>query len=95
MRGFFHGASDVGESADAVQLRLHSVSVPVGSPAVGRSIGELRLDELGVSVSAVRRRNIRGLSPGPETRIMEGDVVVLMGVPTDLELAEARLLRGE
>lgn len=93
MRGFFHGATDIGEGVDAGQVRLHSITIPPGSPAIGSSIGDLGLDALGVTVSAVRRRNIRGLSPGPETRLMEGDVVVLMGVPGTLEAAEAKVLR--
>lgn len=93
MRGFFHGATDVGEP-DASLARLHSVSVPPGAAAIGRTIGELGFDEIAVTVPAVRRRGIRGLSPGPETRIVEGDVIVLLGLPGGLELAEQRLLRG-
>lgn len=93
MRGFFHGATDIGEP-DSIQARLHSVTLPVGAAAIGCSIAELNLDEIAVSVSAVRRRGIRGLSPGSETRFMEGDVVVLLGLPSGLDLAEQRLLRG-
>lgn len=94
MRGFFHGATDVGEGADNSQARLHSVTVPSAAPSIGHTIGELGLEEFGVGVSAVRRHGIRGLSPGPETRIHEGDVVVLLGLPQGLELAEQRLLKG-
>lgn len=94
MHGFFHGASDIVESAESSQARLHSVTVSSAAASVGRTIGELALDELGVGVSAVRRHGIRGLSPGPETRILEGDVVVLLGLPQGLEQAEQRLLKG-
>ena len=62
------------------------------------SLGDIHgwtwLDECGVTVSAVRRRGIRALSPGVETRIEAGDVVVLLGGPTGLEAAEQRLLGG-
>ena len=95
MRGIFHGATDAPESPDAQQVRLHSVTVPPGAKAVGRTIGELGFEAMEVSVSAVRRRNIRGLSPGPETCIQAGDVVVLLGVPGGLERAEQRLLKGD
>ncbi|ANQ83933.1 monovalent cation:proton antiporter family protein [Azoarcus olearius] len=94
MRGFFHGATDIGEVAENSQARLHSVTVPDAAPAVGRTIGELALEEFGVGVSAVRRRGIRGLSPGPETRIVAGDVLVLLGLPQGLEQAEERVLKG-
>lgn len=93
MRGFFHGTTDQGD-ADNSLARLHSVSMPPGAAAIGRTLSDLRLDEIAVSVSAVRRRGIRGLAPGPETRILEGDVVVLLGLPGGLEAAEQRLLRG-
>lgn len=93
MRGFFHGATDIGEP-DASLARLHSVSVPPGAAAIGRTIGDLHFDEIAVTVPAVRRRGIRGLSPGPETRVVEGDVIVLLGLPAGLEAAEQRLLKG-
>lgn len=94
MRGFFHGSSDVGEAGEAGGARLRSVTVPPGAAVVGRVLGEFVLDEFGVSVSAVRRRGIRGLSPSAETRIEAGDVVVLLGLPGGLETAEQRLLGG-
>jgi CPA2 family monovalent cation:H+ antiporter-2 len=81
MRGFFHGAGDMGDGPESAQQRLHSLSIPSGAAVVGRTLGEFALDRFGVGVSAVRRRGIRGLSPGNETRIEEGDVVVLLGLP--------------
>lgn len=94
MQGLFHGADDASDGPESQQMRLHSVAIPPGAGSVGRTIGELDFPALNVSVSAVRRRNIRGLSPGPETEIQAGDVVVLLGVPGSLELAEQRLMRG-
>lgn len=94
MRGFFHGTSDAADGPESRQVRLHPVTLPAGAHAVGRTLGAMALDEFGVTVSAVRRRNIRGLAPSAETLMQAGDVVVLMGVPADLEQAEGRLLRG-
>jgi CPA2 family monovalent cation:H+ antiporter-2 len=45
-------------------------------------------------VSSVRRRGIRGVSPDDDTLIVEGDVLVVQGIPANLELAEHRLLKG-
>ena len=94
MRGFYYGATDAAEGPDANQARLRSMTIAAGTHAVGKTIGDLGLDEMNVGVSAVRRRGIRGLSPGPETALQEGDVVVLVGGPAELERAEARLLGG-
>jgi K+:H+ antiporter len=94
MRGFFHGATDALDGPESNQVRLHSITLQPGAYAIGRSIGELCLGELAVGVSAVRRHQIRGVSPSAETIILAGDVLVLQGVPGNLELAENRLLRG-
>jgi CPA2 family monovalent cation:H+ antiporter-2 len=94
MRGFFHGASDAADGPDARQMRLHPVTLPAGAHAVGKTIGMLALEDFSVTVSAVRRRNIRGLAPSADTLMMAGDVVVLLGIPAALEQAEGRLLRG-
>ncbi|WP_205617141.1 monovalent cation:proton antiporter family protein [Pelomicrobium methylotrophicum] len=94
-RGFFRGESDeVAESPEKPQPRLHSVLVTQGAAAVGRPLQQLRLEELDVEVTAIRRRGIRGLAPTPQTRLEEGDVVVLLGTPEALAAAEMRLLQG-
>ncbi|MCB1915590.1 MAG: cation:proton antiporter [Rhodocyclaceae bacterium] len=94
MRGFFHGSTDDDDGPDAQQQRLHSVVLPDGAHAVGRTIAEMGFELLEVTVSAVRRRNIRGVSPDPEMVFVAGDTVVLRGTPSGLELAEQRLLTG-
>lgn len=95
MRGFFHGASDAAEDLDeAQQARLHSIILSKGAHAVGKSIAELELEPLGVSVTAIRRREVRAVNPGPQERFEAGDVVVLVGVTETLARAEKRLLKG-
>jgi len=95
LRGFFHGEDLFEESTDtAYRVRLHSVTLPAGAKAVGRQLADLALDNLGVTVSAVRRGGIRGPDPGPETRLVTGDVVVLLGTPEALDQAEKVLLEG-
>ncbi len=93
MRGFFHGATDIGET-DA-QTRLRSITMLAGAAALGCSIAELAFERIGVDVTALRRRGVRSVAPTGDMRIQEGDVLVLLGAPADLEAAEMRLLRGE
>lgn len=95
LRGFFHGEDlDDGKDTRAYQERLHSIELPAGAKAVGRLIAELHLEEVGISVSAVRRGGIRGPEPSPETKLAAGDVLVLFGTPEALEQAEKILLEG-
>ncbi len=94
-RGFFRGITDeTGSGSEAEQPRLHSVTIAPGAAAVGRTLGAIGLEAIGVEVTAVRRRNIRGVAPEPDTRIEEGDVLVLLGAEQELAAAEIRLLQG-
>jgi len=95
MRGFFHGGTDEAEDPDeGREPRLHSVTLATGASAAGRSLGEIALDKLGVRVTALRRRELRMISPDPHTALQEGDVIVLLGTPEQLAAAEMRLLQG-
>lgn len=95
LRGYFHGLDDEDEEGEREQVRLQSVPLPLNADAVGRTLGELRLDKLGVTVTAIRRHGIRGVEPVSETRLMAEDIVVLRGLPEKLVAAEARLLGHE
>ncbi|HNJ77205.1 MAG TPA: monovalent cation:proton antiporter-2 (CPA2) family protein [Azospira sp.] len=95
LRGFFHGQSDREEDVhESEAVRLHSVTMAPGASAIGRALGDIGCAGLGVTVSAVRRRNIRALEPSDELRFQEGDVVVLLGRPDGLAVVEERLLKG-
>ena len=97
-RGFFRGVTDVAdvvnESGEKMQSRLRSVMIAPGSVVIGKTLGEIGLSGLRVEITAVRRRNIRGLLPSNETRLQAGDVVVLRGAQENLSAAEVRLLQG-
>jgi len=92
-RGFFHGASDAADAAENLQPRLHSVLLPDRARAVGKALSALDLDGL-VEVTGVRRKGVRSRRPGPDWVFEVGDVVVLLGKPEDLALAEQRLLEA-
>jgi CPA2 family monovalent cation:H+ antiporter-2 len=95
LRGLYYGASDAPESGEAAQPRLHAVTLHGHAAALARPLAALGLEELGVQVTAVRRRGEqRKMSPEEAGPLREGDVVVLLGAPELLEAAELRLLQG-
>jgi CPA2 family monovalent cation:H+ antiporter-2 len=95
LRGFFHGATDVGDRQDEADLpRLHRVILPDNSGAAGRTIAGLGLAELGATVSAVRRQGQRLIAPASTMVLESGDVVVLLGSAAAVTAAEERLLGG-
>ena len=94
-RGFFRGITDERDDDEhAKHPRLHSVLVTQGAVAIGKRFAELQLATLHVEVSAVRRRNVRTMEPGPDTVIEEGDVVVILGTEDGVAAAEIKLLQG-
>jgi CPA2 family monovalent cation:H+ antiporter-2 len=93
-RGFFHGASDAADAADNLQPRLHSVLLPDRSRAIGVALSTLGVEGL-VEVTGVRRKGARSQRPGADWVFEPGDVVVLLGRPEELALAEQLLLEGK
>ncbi|MBU3697622.1 monovalent cation:proton antiporter family protein [Dechloromonas sp.] len=90
LRGFFHGMSDRDEDEEQ---RLHSIWLTKGAGAIGQTLADLNLQIYGCEISAIRRRGIRAIEPAPETRLEEGDVVVVLGDPEAVVAAEDRLLQ--
>jgi CPA2 family monovalent cation:H+ antiporter-2 len=90
-RGFYRGASDAADVAESLQPRLHSVLLPDRARAIGRSLGDLELAGL-VEVTGVRRKGARSQRPTADWVFEQGDVVVLLGRPENLALAEQKLL---
>ena len=94
MRGFFHGVSDVGtEVEEPDQPRLKSVMLSQGAAAIGRSLASLNIEAMEVEISTIYRQKNRLSMPGAETVLELGDVVVLLGRPDALAIAEDRLIR--
>jgi len=95
LRGLFHGASDEPEPAEGAQPRLHAVTLTGNAYALGKTLAEAGLEELGVQVRTVRRpRSGQRFTPQDAGVLESGDVVVLLGVPEMLAAAEIRLLQG-
>ena len=94
-RGFYYGVTDESEEGNERLLpRLLTITIISGAASVNKTLGELDLAEFSVEVTAVRRRNIRGILPSDETRLEAGDVVVLRGTQENLAAAEIRLMQG-
>jgi CPA2 family monovalent cation:H+ antiporter-2 len=91
LRGLFYGR-DAEETDGDAAARLHSVTLDPGARAIGRTLAQLALEELGVEVRAVRRSSSKvRLDAASAGALQSGDVVVLLGAPAALAEAEGRL----
>jgi CPA2 family monovalent cation:H+ antiporter-2 len=91
LRGYFHGASDIGDDPEHTYVRLHSVTLRDEAGAIGKRIEELELHDVGAEVTTIRRGKER-LEVTPHTELRLGDVVVLRGSAEAVDRAEGRLL---
>lgn len=66
------------------------------SPLAGLSLAEGDWSQkLGISIIGVSRGGSVSLAPAPSTTVREGDIVLFLGTPTDMDLAECGLIRTD
>ncbi len=86
------GSAEPLDETHAFREQLDAVTLTHGARAVGLSLEQVGLEEIGVAVTALRRAGIVGRDPGPETLLRAGDTLVLYGTPEDLQNAQHKLL---
>ncbi|WP_137822457.1 monovalent cation:proton antiporter family protein [Pseudomonas sp. D(2018)] len=72
---------------------LHAVNLNEGAYACGRTLGDLRLERLGLEVQGIRRLGAP-LQSADETLLQDGDAVLICGGLQAIEAGEALLLTG-
>jgi CPA2 family monovalent cation:H+ antiporter-2 len=95
LRGYFRG-SEADDFAANESWRLHSVTLLPESISINKTLGELNLENDGVSVQAVRRKvdgaDYIKLDLSPDIRLQANDILVLSGNPEATDLVESKLL---
>jgi len=86
MREFFEGDALSRSPGDKDAHRLRTLVVESGSPLIGSHLKDLNLD--GISVTAIVRAGERIPSPPPDSRLQEGDVLLLYGPLDKLQQIE-------
>jgi CPA2 family monovalent cation:H+ antiporter-2 len=93
LRGYFHGSDD--NSVDELeQVRLATVTLPLGARAVGKQIGHFALHAMGVRVVSLRRADGKAARIELDPPLQDGDTLVLSGRAEELAVAEEKLLAG-
>jgi CPA2 family monovalent cation:H+ antiporter-2 len=87
----FRGGGNDGVPPDNSIERLHSVVIDQSSPAVGQSLSQVMVDEVPVSVVTLVRDGRRYRYPPADQVLQAGDVLVLLGLPRDIERVQAQL----
>jgi CPA2 family monovalent cation:H+ antiporter-2 len=92
LRGYFHGASDLPDDSEALNVRLQSVALIEGAAAIGKTLWQMALEQFDTEVTMLRRGKLR-LDMTPDTLLQQGDILVLRGTAENILRAEKRLLK--
>ncbi len=76
------------------QPALHTVCLDETAYAVGRRLGDLRLEDTGAKVVAIRRSGIRGDEPLDDALLQADDAIVVEGTNEQLDRARQFLVHG-
>lgn len=82
------------ERNEVQREQLFVVKLTEHAYAIGHRLGEFKLEDYNVTVTAVRRGCIRGPEPDPHTELRVNDILVLYGLPNQLNQVESLLLIG-
>lgn len=93
LKGYFHGADDDGAN-EIEHERLNTVTLPAAGRHVGKTLGSLALEAIGVRVASLRRASGQPTRFDDDTVLEGGDTLVLSGKAPALALAEDKLLTG-
>jgi len=93
------GANRVSETEASLQrlegLAIDWITVAAASSIEGHTIGEARIrKETGASVVAIIRGSATNAAPGPDDRLVAGDVLVAVGTPESVDSLLARMQPG-
>lgn len=94
-KGYFHGVSDAeSESRAKLQPRLHAVVMTGDAYAIGKRLSDFDFSKYAVEVKSLRRPSMQGEELTFDARLMDGDIIVLLGLPANLMKSENILLVG-
>ena len=94
-QGYFRGATDA-DNLDVKQVQLHSVEISKNSYAKKLRLDHIDLARFNIEIQFIRRPNmLEDIAPRGDITLVDGDVLVLLGLPDDLVTAETYLISGK
>ncbi|MGO3858446.1 MAG: cation:proton antiporter domain-containing protein [Neisseriaceae bacterium] len=96
LQGFFKGSTDEPDTleSNARQNRLQSMAISEESYAANRTLAELNFAQFRTQLRLIRRGTHKIKNPAPEFVLLPGDILVMIGVPSNLINTENFILQG-
>jgi len=93
---FLEQASGARPVSNFDEVRMDTVTLPVGCELDNRSLAELALNRaFGVQIAGINRGGVRLLNPGGDTKLLEGDDVLVLGSPDQIAAFKAGVRKQE
>ena len=92
IRAYFHKSDSV-DPGTPDSHHLHSIEILGRYKAIGQSIGSLRCLQK-TKVVSLRRDDATVENPAADTDLKAGDVLVVEGLPDDIQAAEIEIMSG-
>ncbi|MCY7294306.1 monovalent cation:proton antiporter family protein [Alteromonas sp. a30] len=95
LHGFFPGEStDMASNRVEKLVFIHAIPLPRDAYAIGKTIEDMGLENMRITVGGLRRDNTEIAEPAGDTVLQANDILVVSGKPRRVERAERRLLEG-
>lgn len=95
MHGFFRGETTEMSSERIEKLEfMHAIPLPKEAHAVGKTLDELGVSKMRVTITGLRRNNKEIPNPEGAMQLLADDILVISGKPRRVERAERFLLEG-
>lgn len=95
LQSFFHGEQKKIKQRTNVESFLHTVLLDDDDYAIRKSIRELELENLEVTIKSIRRSGIRGENPNLDTVLKSQDILILEGAKDNFTDAENIIKSGK
>ena len=83
------------DTADEIDhTRLTTFTMPLSAKTLGRTLGDIALEAVGVRVVSLRRMGGARVDVLEDCMLQDGDTLVLSGKPEALAVAQDKLLLG-
>lgn len=93
LKGYFFGEEEEMKASDQT-LQQRAIKIEAAFTANGKTIHTLHPAGYGVEVLAVRKNGILAPYPAPQARIDAGDVLVIAGLPDNIDRFKWHLIEG-
>ncbi|MCX7122322.1 MAG: NAD-binding protein [Gammaproteobacteria bacterium] len=93
LKGYFVGEDQEGDEGEPRQQQ-RAMLIQSGHFAEGKTIFHLDVHQFGVDVIAMRKKGIVGAKPPHQTKVHAGDVLIVAGLPDNLDRFEAHVVEG-